>query len=453
MRTFYRGFGAFLLACCLSSLARGEAGVQWQSDLETAKRLAASSNRLVLIHFSATWCNPCKQLESQVFNKDSVARAIDANYVPVKLNVDQQPALARQYGVRAVPWDVIIMSDGQVVRDFQSPLIEQAYVGTMTEIAARYRPQPTALVAGVQAPTTATPVGYGAPAAASPAPSVANYAAAGAQPAAPVQGAPATNRWSDNRYADYAQQRQQPVADTISAPIANQVIGNPAAAIGSGPTGQSFGSTGASSQYAAPPSYQAPSFSAAGSGAPAASYPPDVSYPPQQAPNAAGAMIPGAAAPSANAAPNYSTPAYNAAPPAYNPPPQYGVNPPAPSAPPTTMFALEGYCPVHLMESGNWTKGDTKWGAVHRGKTYLFLSEQCQQRFLANPDRYAPAFDGNDPVLLVDRNQAVPGRREVGCYFGVEPNRRIVLFADETSYQTFSRNPQRYAAQIFATQR
>lgn len=122
----------------------------------------------------------------------------------------------------------------------------------------------------------------------------------------------------------------------------------------------------------------------------------------------------------------------------------------APAGVTAQSFGLDGYCPIHLMESGEWSKGNPQFGAIHRGRTYLFLSKQCQEKFLANPDRYSPAFDGNDPVLLIDQNQTVPGRREIGCYLGVEPNRRIVLFANEANYETFTKNPQRYAAQAFA---
>jgi YHS domain-containing protein len=124
-----------------------------------------------------------------------------------------------------------------------------------------------------------------------------------------------------------------------------------------------------------------------------------------------------------------------------------------PSNPPPVSratFALEGHCPVHLLEQSAWVAGDERWGANHRDKTYLFVSQSCQQKFMADPDRYAPVLSGNDPVALVDRGESVPGRREHGCYFGVEPNRRVVLFANEASYQTFSRNPQRYAGQIYA---
>jgi YHS domain-containing protein/thiol-disulfide isomerase/thioredoxin len=457
MRTSFRLFGALFLACCLTSLARGEAGIQWQTDLEAAKRLAASSNRLVLIHFSATWCHWCKPLESQVFNKDSVAQAIEPNFVAVKLDLDQHRNLARQYGVTGVPWDVIITPDGQVVKDFNSPQGSSAYVAAMTEIAAKYRPQTPGMVASIGAATQATaiPTGYGAPAASPPANSAppsatANYPPPQASPPQPQrQSQPQQQNRGDNRYADYYN-RQQPVADRVAPPLANQAGAGPQ--FGSTAPPQSGPNFGAPANGTQPPAaYQPPSLAPQGGIPQVSMTPPNASYGGQ--PGLSNTPAAGVNAPPYGAAPQQN---HQAPPPAY--PSQSGASgfaAPGNHAPPAanaSAYGLEGYCPVHLMEQGGWIKGDPAYGAIHRGKTYLFGSQQCQQRFMANPDRYAPAFDGNDPVLLVDRQQTVPGRRDIGCYLGVEPNRRIVLFADENTFEAFKRNPQRYAAGAFASQ-
>jgi YHS domain-containing protein len=122
-----------------------------------------------------------------------------------------------------------------------------------------------------------------------------------------------------------------------------------------------------------------------------------------------------------------------------------------PAQPGTPPLGLDGYCAVHLAERQEWTPGvpnDPRLGAIHRGRLYLFASPDCQQKFLADPDRYSPVLSGHDPVIFVERGQLVPGRREHGCFYGAEGNRRIVLFADEASYQAFERNPLRYAAQF-----
>ncbi len=45
-------------------------GVRWQPNLETARRIAAQTNRLVLVHFWIDPCPPCKRMQDEVFSRD-----------------------------------------------------------------------------------------------------------------------------------------------------------------------------------------------------------------------------------------------------------------------------------------------------------------------------------------------------------------------------------------------
>jgi thioredoxin-like negative regulator of GroEL/YHS domain-containing protein len=113
---------------------------------------------------------------------------------------------------------------------------------------------------------------------------------------------------------------------------------------------------------------------------------------------------------------------------------------PAAKAPGNPPIALDGYCAVTLVEKRVWRTGDKRWGAIHRGRTYLFVSEEAQKAFLADPDRYSPVLSGNDPVMRLDHNQDVAGKREHGAFF----NDRIYLFANEATFLRFGRDPGRY---------
>lgn len=64
---------------------------------------------LVLVDFWATWCGPCKMLAPVL---EELATEID---VPiVKLEVEENPATASEYGIMSVP-SLFLMKDGEVV--------------------------------------------------------------------------------------------------------------------------------------------------------------------------------------------------------------------------------------------------------------------------------------------------------------------------------------------------
>jgi protein disulfide-isomerase len=108
------------------------------------------------------------------------------------------------------------------------------------------------------------------------------------------------------------------------------------------------------------------------------------------------------------------------------------------AAPSQPTVALEGYCPVTLIDNRGWLVGNKRWGAVHEGHIYLFAGQEQQQKFLRNPHLYAPLNAGYDPVVYAETGQRVPGKRVFGLY--IEDPGPIALFADEASLQRFEQN-------------
>ena len=69
------------------------------------------SQKTVLVDFWATWCGPCRMLSPVV---DEIAQENDAVKVG-KVNVDEQPELASQFGVMSIP-TLLVFEKGKVVK-------------------------------------------------------------------------------------------------------------------------------------------------------------------------------------------------------------------------------------------------------------------------------------------------------------------------------------------------
>lgn len=111
-------------------------------------------------------------------------------------------------------------------------------------------------------------------------------------------------------------------------------------------------------------------------------------------------------------------------------------------------LGLEGYCPVTLREKSAWIEGRPQYGACHRGRTYLFAGETEQKTFLADPDRYAPALSGDDPVMAFDAARQIPGQRQ----FGVTYQSRVYLFSSPQTQAVFTASPDRYVGRVMVAE-
>jgi thioredoxin 1 len=64
----------------------------------------------VLVDFWAEWCGPCKMIAPLL---DELADEFDGKVKIGKVNIDEQQALATQYGIRAIP-TLLVLNKGEV---------------------------------------------------------------------------------------------------------------------------------------------------------------------------------------------------------------------------------------------------------------------------------------------------------------------------------------------------
>lgn len=77
----------------------------------TFKDEVLESDVPVLVDFWAPWCGPCRMVAPVV---DEIAQQYEGRIKVVKLNTDDNPSVASQYGIRSIP-TLMLFKDGQRV--------------------------------------------------------------------------------------------------------------------------------------------------------------------------------------------------------------------------------------------------------------------------------------------------------------------------------------------------
>lgn len=99
-------------------LARADSGPAGRPDLQTVLRAGEAtfeqqvlrSDVPVLVVFYASWCGPCKRLDSTLTELAAEGRGARV----VKVNIEDSLKLAARYGVQSVP-GILVFRNGQVV--------------------------------------------------------------------------------------------------------------------------------------------------------------------------------------------------------------------------------------------------------------------------------------------------------------------------------------------------
>ncbi|MGF1542427.1 MAG: thioredoxin [Pleurocapsa sp.] len=82
-----------------------------------------TSEKLVLVDYTATWCGPCRLIAPLI---DRLATEYSDRVTVVKIDIDKNKDNAKKYGIRSIP-AVLLFKDGELVENLVGKLPYEAY--------------------------------------------------------------------------------------------------------------------------------------------------------------------------------------------------------------------------------------------------------------------------------------------------------------------------------------
>ena len=108
--------------------------VVWAGNMTEARKLATDSDKNILLFFTGEWCVPCRIMKREVFADEEVMKAINAQVVPVMIDIDDPNAeeIVKQYKIGGTPITIFTDPRGKVL-DYAVGKIDKAEFLKMLE--------------------------------------------------------------------------------------------------------------------------------------------------------------------------------------------------------------------------------------------------------------------------------------------------------------------------------
>ena len=72
--------------------------------------------QLLLVFFYADGCQLCKKMKNTIYMDDSIKRLVNNYFIPIEVNVNDYPQIARKYNIMGIPVILLLSRNGDVVK-------------------------------------------------------------------------------------------------------------------------------------------------------------------------------------------------------------------------------------------------------------------------------------------------------------------------------------------------
>jgi thioredoxin:protein disulfide reductase len=115
-------------------------GIQWIYNLDEGLAKAKDEHKTLMVEFMASWCSSCKEMEKKTFSNSKVKAKV-SSFVPVRVDIDQQRAvaekynaLAQKYGGIGIPNILFLSSNGTKIKHIVGSQPPKEFLATLNSV-------------------------------------------------------------------------------------------------------------------------------------------------------------------------------------------------------------------------------------------------------------------------------------------------------------------------------
>ncbi len=89
--------------------------IKWHEWSDETFDKAKSEGKLVLLYITAVWCHWCHRMKDDTLNNDEIAKMVNENFIPIKVDTDKRPDINERYNMGGWPTAAVLTPEGATI--------------------------------------------------------------------------------------------------------------------------------------------------------------------------------------------------------------------------------------------------------------------------------------------------------------------------------------------------
>ncbi|HSW71683.1 MAG TPA: DUF255 domain-containing protein [Gammaproteobacteria bacterium] len=125
----------FFNLCGFFSSAEAIETIAWKKWSRSVFELAQKEHKLVLIYGKVSWCHWCQKMDSVSFTDPAVIQLVSHSYIPVKVDIEQDVAVANRYQITEIPSLIVLDAENKELKRFYGYSSSQNLINKLSGFA------------------------------------------------------------------------------------------------------------------------------------------------------------------------------------------------------------------------------------------------------------------------------------------------------------------------------